>query len=295
MGAKVVAVSDSKGGVYSRKGLDLDAVEAHKKATRSVVGTPGTRRIGIKAALEVPCDILIPAAMENQITLENAERVNAKLVVEAANGPTTPAADRILASKGTVLAPDILANAGGVVVSYFEWVQNLEHEQWEESRRPRAAPHQDVPGHGERARHLPAHHRALPRVPGALAHGRCPGAKALPQARHAHCRHGHRRRALQGRPGPAGRLAVSRPHASPAAAGEARPQGAEGAAPRICLVHGCRPGAVLPAPGLRSRPRTAPAGLCPLAPPGAGGDDRAGVTGLRKGFPCPTRRRSPRT
>jgi len=133
MGARVVAVSDSKGGIYSRKGLDLEAAEAHKKATGSVVGTPGTRKIGIKGALEIECDILIPAAMENQITLDNADRVNAKLVVEAANGPTTPAADLILASKGTVLAPDILANAGGVVVSYFEWVQNLEHEQWQES------------------------------------------------------------------------------------------------------------------------------------------------------------------
>ena len=133
MGARVVAVSDSKGGVFSRKGLDLEAVEAHKKQTGSVVGTPGTRKIGVKGTLEVPCDILIPAALENQITLGNADKVNAKLVVEAANGPTTPGADRILAAKGIVLAPDILANAGGVVVSYFEWVQNLEHEQWEET------------------------------------------------------------------------------------------------------------------------------------------------------------------
>jgi glutamate dehydrogenase/leucine dehydrogenase len=133
MGARVVAVSDSKGGAFSRKGLDLEAVEAHKKETGSVAGTPGARRIGVKGTLEIECDILIPAALENQITLDNADRVNTKLVVEAANGPTTPASDRILASKGIVVAPDILANAGGVVVSYFEWVQNLEHEQWEES------------------------------------------------------------------------------------------------------------------------------------------------------------------
>jgi glutamate dehydrogenase/leucine dehydrogenase len=132
MGAKVVAVSDSKGGAHSGKGLDLEAVEANKKKTGSVMGTPGTRRLGIRETLEVECDILIPAAMENQITLENADRVNAKIVIEAANGPTTPGADRILADKGIMLAPDILANAGGVVVSYFEWVQNLEHEQWEE-------------------------------------------------------------------------------------------------------------------------------------------------------------------
>jgi glutamate dehydrogenase/leucine dehydrogenase len=133
MDAKVVAVSDSKGGAFSAKGLDLEAVEAHKKETGTVAGTPGTSDIGIKGTLEVKCDILIPGAMENQITLENAARVDAKLIVEAANGPTTPGADRILADKGAVVAPDILANAGGVVVSYFEWVQNLEHEQWEEA------------------------------------------------------------------------------------------------------------------------------------------------------------------
>jgi glutamate dehydrogenase (NAD(P)+) len=133
LGARVVAVSDSKGGIYSSKGLDLDAAEAHKKATGTVMGTPGTRKVGVKGTLEIECDILIPAALENQITLENADRVKARLVVEAANGPTTPGADRVLAAKGTVVAPDILANAGGVVVSYFEWVQNLEHEQWEDS------------------------------------------------------------------------------------------------------------------------------------------------------------------
>jgi glutamate dehydrogenase (NAD(P)+) len=132
MGAKVIAVSDSKGGAYNPSGLDLEAVEAHKKETRSVLGAPGTKKLGIQDALEVECDILIPAAMENQITLANADRVNAKLIVEAANGPTTPGADLILADKGTVIAPDILANAGGVVVSYFEWVQNLQHEEWEE-------------------------------------------------------------------------------------------------------------------------------------------------------------------
>jgi glutamate dehydrogenase/leucine dehydrogenase len=132
MGAKVIAVSDSKGGAYNPSGLDLEAIEAHKKATRSVMGAPGTKKIGILDALEIECDILIPAAMENQITLENVDRVNAKMVVEAANGPTTPGSDRILADKGIIVVPDILANAGGVVVSYFEWVQNLQHEQWDE-------------------------------------------------------------------------------------------------------------------------------------------------------------------
>jgi glutamate dehydrogenase/leucine dehydrogenase len=132
MGAKVVAVSDSKGGAYDSNGLDLQVVEAHKKATRSVLGTRGTEQLGVLDALEVNCDILIPAALENQITLANADKIKAKMVVEAANGPTTPGADRILANKGIVVVPDILANAGGVVVSYFEWVQNLQHEQWDE-------------------------------------------------------------------------------------------------------------------------------------------------------------------
>ena len=180
MGARVVAVSDSKGGIYSRKGLDLEAAEAHKKATGSVVGTPGTRKIGIKGALEIECDILIPAAMENQITLDNADRVNAKLVVEAANGPTTPAADRILASKGTVLAPDILANAGGVVVSYFEWVQNLEHEQWQES-----AVHERLRTKMYRATEdvLATYRRITERFPEYQERWRkaTPGAKALPK------------------------------------------------------------------------------------------------------------------
>ena len=132
LGAKVVAVSDSKGGAYDSSGLDLQVVEAHKKETRSVLGARGTEQLGVLDALEVSCDILIPAALENQITLANADKVKAKLVVEAANGPTTPGADRILADKGVILVPDILANAGGVVVSYFEWVQNLQHEQWDE-------------------------------------------------------------------------------------------------------------------------------------------------------------------
>ena len=180
MGAKVVAVSDSKGGVASSKGLDLEAVEAHKKATGSVVGTPGTRRIGVKGALEIKCDILVPAALENQITLANADKVKAKLIVEAANGPTTPGADRILASKGIVLAPDILANAGGVVVSYFEWVQNLEHEQWEE-----ATVHQRLRTKMYRATEnvLGTYRRITERFPEYQERWRkeMPGAKALPK------------------------------------------------------------------------------------------------------------------
>jgi glutamate dehydrogenase/leucine dehydrogenase len=132
MGAKVVAVSDSRGGAYDANGLDLQVVEAQKKETGSVLGARGTEQLGVLDPLEADCDILVPAALENQITLANADKVKARMVVEAANGPTTPGADRILADKGIVVVPDILANAGGVVVSYFEWVQNLQHEQWDE-------------------------------------------------------------------------------------------------------------------------------------------------------------------
>ncbi len=132
MGATVVAVSDSQGGVYNPDGLDLPAVEAHKRETGTVLGAKGTTNLEPRAILELECDILIPAALENQITGENADRVKARLIAEAANGPTTPDADAILASKGTHVIPDILANAGGVVVSYLEWVQNLQNEQWTE-------------------------------------------------------------------------------------------------------------------------------------------------------------------
>ncbi|MFH1330791.1 MAG: Glu/Leu/Phe/Val dehydrogenase [Actinomycetota bacterium] len=132
MGATIVAVSDVRGGAARPDGLNLEEVEAHLKATGSVLGAPGTLQLDPKGSLEVECDILVPAALENQITLENAGRVKATVVIEAANGPTTPGADRILTDRGIVVVPDILANAGGVVVSYFEWVQNLDNEQWEE-------------------------------------------------------------------------------------------------------------------------------------------------------------------
>lgn len=132
LGAIIVGVSDSRGGVHEPDGLDLEAVEAHKKETGSVVGTAHTRTLAPKEVLEQPCDILVPAALENQISSVNAPRVQARLVVEAANGPTTPAADVILAERGIPVLPDILANAGGVVVSYLEWVQNLQNEQWTE-------------------------------------------------------------------------------------------------------------------------------------------------------------------
>ena len=131
-GSKIIACSDSRGAIFSADGFDPDEAVAHKKETGSVVGLPGTEEISNEALLALECDILIPAALENQIRADNAPDVRARLVAEAANGPTTPAADRILAEKGIPVLPDILANAGGVTVSYYEWVQNIENEQWDE-------------------------------------------------------------------------------------------------------------------------------------------------------------------
>jgi len=131
-GAKVIAVSDSRGGIHSSRGLDPKVVQAHKREAGSVVGVPGTDRIGNRELLELKVDILIPAALENQITEENAPRIKPKILAEAANGPTTPDADPILHENGVFLIPDILANAGGVTVSYFEWVQDLANYFWTE-------------------------------------------------------------------------------------------------------------------------------------------------------------------
>ena len=129
-GAKIVAVSDSKGGIYSEKGLNPHKVAEHKEKTGTVVGFEGTKQITNEEVLTTPCDILIPAALENAVTKQIAEKVNALAVVEGANGPTTPEADRVLKERKIVVVPDILANAGGVTVSYFEWVQNLKRETW---------------------------------------------------------------------------------------------------------------------------------------------------------------------
>ena len=131
-GTSVIAVSDSRGGILDRNGLDVEQVCAHKDATGSVVGFPHAETLKPRETLEVECDILIPAAVENQIASDNVDRVQAGLVIEVANGPTTPAADVVLAERGIPVMPDILASAGGVVVSFFEWLQNLEHEQWDE-------------------------------------------------------------------------------------------------------------------------------------------------------------------
>lgn len=131
-GRKVIAVSDVKTGIYNPKGLDIDALLKHSRQTGSVAGFKGGEMISNKELLELSCDILVPAAMENQITAENAPRIKAKIIVEGANGPTTPEADRILKGRGVFIVPDILANAGGVTVSYFEWVQSLQAYFWRE-------------------------------------------------------------------------------------------------------------------------------------------------------------------
>ena len=131
-GARIIAVSDSKGGVVNPRGLDPLKAIKHKEKNGSVVALAGTSRIRNEELLELKCDILIPAALENVITSENAPRIKAKIIAEAANGPLTPMADDILARKGVFLLPDILANAGGVTVSYFEWVQDLQNFFWDE-------------------------------------------------------------------------------------------------------------------------------------------------------------------
>lgn len=130
-GAKVIAVSDSRGGILADKGLNPADAADHKGKTGSVLGMSATRNISNDELLALECDILIPAALENQIRRDNAAGVRARLICEAANGPTTPAADRVLFDRGIPVVPDILANSGGVCVSYFEWVQNIENEQWD--------------------------------------------------------------------------------------------------------------------------------------------------------------------
>jgi len=130
MGCNIVAVSDSKGGIYCPKGLNPDKVEEHKTNAGSVTDLEACDNITNEELLEIECDILIPAALESQITKANAGQVKAKLIVEGANGPVTPDADQILHGNNVFLIPDILANSGGVTASYFEWVQNLTREHW---------------------------------------------------------------------------------------------------------------------------------------------------------------------
>ncbi|MBI3667451.1 MAG: Glu/Leu/Phe/Val dehydrogenase [Acidobacteria bacterium] len=128
---RVIAVNDSRGAVYNSNGLDIPKLMLHKDQTGSVVGYPGSESIRPDDLLTMPCDILIPAALENAIHEDNASRIKAKIIAEAANGPVTPAADRTLESNGIFLIPDILCNAGGVTVSYFEWVQDEQHLFWD--------------------------------------------------------------------------------------------------------------------------------------------------------------------
>ncbi len=132
-GSTVIGVSDTGGAIHKQDGLDVDRVLAWKKEHGTVVGFPGSRTITNDELLELECDVLIPAALENQITARNADRIRAKILAEAANGPTTPEADEILHRKGIFILPDILANAGGVTVSYFEWVQDLNRDHWSEA------------------------------------------------------------------------------------------------------------------------------------------------------------------
>jgi glutamate dehydrogenase (NAD(P)+) len=132
-GCIVVGISDVKGGIWNPKGLDIRQLEAHVAATGGVGGFPDSEPISNTQILEQPCDILIPAAIGSQLREDNADRIKATIVAEGANGPTTPEADVILRDRGVTVIPDILANAGGVIVSYFEWVQGLQYYFWRES------------------------------------------------------------------------------------------------------------------------------------------------------------------
>jgi glutamate dehydrogenase (NAD(P)+) len=131
-GAKVVAASDSRGGVYASRGVNPAELLDHKRRTGSVVGFKGAERITNEELLETKCDVLVPAAIEAQITLRNASRVRCRILAELANGPTTPGADRVLQDRGVFVIPDILCNAGGVTASYFEWAQDLQGFFWDE-------------------------------------------------------------------------------------------------------------------------------------------------------------------
>jgi glutamate dehydrogenase/leucine dehydrogenase len=131
-GYKIVALADSKSIVYNDKGINIDEAENYKKEKGSLAGLEGTKEISIKEFFALDVDVIIPAALENQITKDNANDIKAKIVLELANGPSTPEADEIMFNKGIMLVPDVLANAGGVTVSYFEWLQNISNNYWSE-------------------------------------------------------------------------------------------------------------------------------------------------------------------
>jgi glutamate dehydrogenase len=132
LGAKIIAVSDVNGGIFNADGISVAALEKEMAEKKTIVGLAGVKQISNSELLELECDVLVPAALENQITKENAENIKAKVIAEAANGPTTPEADEILRKRKIVVMPDILTNAGGVTVSYFEWVQNRYGLYWTE-------------------------------------------------------------------------------------------------------------------------------------------------------------------
>lgn len=130
MGFKIVALSDSKGGIYNEQGIDLGAAEQHKKDTRALKDLVGTKNITNEELLELDVAVLVPAALENVLTAENATKIKADFILEMANGPTTPEADAVFSEKGIPVIPDILANSGGVATSYYEWYQNMHNEKW---------------------------------------------------------------------------------------------------------------------------------------------------------------------
>jgi glutamate dehydrogenase (NAD(P)+) len=132
-GATVVAVSDSQTALYNPQGIDVPAAFAHKHETGALAGLRNAEEITHEELLLLDCDVLAPCALEQVITLENADQIRARIICEGANGPTTPGADAILEDKGVLILPDVLANAGGVVVSYFEWVQGLQEYFWKEA------------------------------------------------------------------------------------------------------------------------------------------------------------------
>jgi glutamate dehydrogenase (NAD(P)+) len=134
VGVKVVAIGEVYGSIYNAGGIDIDKLIEYRAKNGRINDFPGTELVQHGELLELPCDILVPAALENQITGANADRVKARIVAEAANGPTTPEADAILYDRGIFLIPDILCNAGGVTVSYFEWVQDMQSFFWTEQR-----------------------------------------------------------------------------------------------------------------------------------------------------------------
>jgi glutamate dehydrogenase/leucine dehydrogenase len=131
-GARVIGICDSRGGVYAESGIDVQAALRHKAETKGLSGLPNTEEMSADKLLALDCDVLLPAALENTITLANVGNVKTKIIAELANGPVTPGADRVLAEQGVFLLPDILANAGGVTVSYYEWVQDLYSYFWSE-------------------------------------------------------------------------------------------------------------------------------------------------------------------